>query len=85
MALVKCHFLEETIKLDGAIDYKAADNLQEAISQLIPVGIQVFFENVGGETLDAVLSNMCINGRIIASGSVSQYGNSEPYGIKNYR
>jgi NADPH-dependent curcumin reductase CurA len=78
----KCRFLKEIIKLDGTIDYKATENLQGAIFQLMPEGVQVFFDNVGGETLDAVLPNMCINGRIVASGSVSQYGKSEQYGIK---
>jgi NADPH-dependent curcumin reductase CurA len=80
----KCQFLEETIKLDGTIDYKAEPNLKQAIDDLIPDGVQVFFDNVGGEILDAVLPNMCINGRVVASGSVSQYGRDEQYGVKNF-
>lgn len=80
----KCQFLEEKIKLDGTIDYKAVTNLQYAIAELMPDGVQVFFDNVGGEILDAVLPNMAINGRIVASGSVSQYGKSEQYGVKNF-
>jgi NADPH-dependent curcumin reductase len=79
----KCQFLKDTLHLDDAIDYKAAENLEQTISQVIPEGVQVFFDNVGGEILDAVLPNMCINGRIVASGSVSQYGHAEQYGVKN--
>ncbi|CAA0102323.1 NADPH-dependent curcumin reductase [Zhongshania aliphaticivorans] len=79
----KCEFLTKVINLDGAIDYKASSDLQQTISELIPEGVDVFFDNVGGEILDAVLPNMVINGRIVASGSVSQYGKSNAYGIKN--
>ena len=58
--------------------------MQHAIAELMPDRVQVFFDNVGGEILDAVLPNMAINGRIVASGSVSQYGKSEQYGVKNF-
>lgn len=79
----KCQFLKNTLNLDGVVDYKAEQNLQLAIGELIPEGVDVFFDNVGGEILDAALPNMCINGRIVASGSVSQYGQAEQYGVKN--
>jgi NADPH-dependent curcumin reductase len=79
----KCQFLKEALQLDGVIDYKAAGNLEAAIREAIPEGVEVFFDNVGGETLEAALANMCIKGRIVASGSVSQYGRAEQYGIKN--
>lgn len=80
----KCQFLEDTIGLDGTIDYKAVSNVKQAITDLIPDGVQVFFDNVGGEILDAALPNMCTNGRVVASGSVSQYGRAEQYGVKNF-
>lgn len=79
----KCQLLVDRLKIDGAIDYKTSRNLQQDIKQAIPNGVAVFFDNVGGETLDAVLPNMCIGGCIVASGSVSQYGRAEQYGVKN--
>ena len=79
----KCQLLVETLGLDGAIDYKGCDDLQAAIAEVIPDGVEVFFDNVGGETLDAVLPNMALHGRIVASGSVSQYGKAAQYGVKN--
>eukprot|EP01061_Rhynchopus_euleeides_P001321 TRINITY_DN10937_c0_g2_i1.p1 TRINITY_DN10937_c0_g2~~TRINITY_DN10937_c0_g2_i1.p1 ORF type:complete len:124 (+),score=61.26 TRINITY_DN10937_c0_g2_i1:2-373(+) len=51
---------------------------------MIPQGIDVYFDNVGGPLLDAVLANIAINARIIACGAISQYNNTgEPYGLKN--
>ena len=79
----KCRYLQDTFQLAGTIDYKATNNLRQGIADAIPKGIEVFFDNVGGEILDASLPNMCINGRILASGSVSQYGKAEKYGVKN--
>lgn len=79
----KCRLLVDKLKLDGAINYKATSDLQAEIKRRIPDGVEIFFDNVGGETLDAVLANMCIKGRIIASGSVSQYGRDKQYGVKN--
>ena len=79
----KCQLLVDLLQLDGAIDYKASEDLESAIAEAVPGGIDVFFDNVGGETLDAVLPNMALHGRIVASGSVSQYGRTERYGIKN--
>ena len=83
----KCRFLKNTLKLDGTIDYQSCDDLSEAIKADVEDGIELFFDNVGGKILDAALANMCNKGRIIASGSISQYshmGNrKEQYGVKN--
>lgn len=83
----KCDWLKDTLKLDGAIDYKACDDLSAAIAETMPEGIDVFFDNVGGETLDAALQNMRNQGCIVASGSVSQYTHGgdrdKVYGVKN--
>lgn len=48
-----------------------------------PEGIDIYFENVGGETLDAVLPNMRLGGRIAACGMISQYNLERPEGVKN--
>ncbi|MBU2964644.1 NADP-dependent oxidoreductase [Amphritea sp. 2_MG-2023] len=83
----KCHLLETQFQLDGSIDYKATDNLSEAMAQQFPNGIDVFFDNVGGPMLDAALENMAIGGTIVASGSISQYqklgDKTQLYGVQN--
>ena len=52
-------------------------------NRYFPEGIDIYFENVGGKTLDAVLLNMRIHGRIAACGMISQYNLDEPEGVKN--
>jgi hypothetical protein len=79
----KCEFLTEQLGLDGAVDYRASRDLTADIREMIPDGVELFFDNVGGEILDAVLPTMTIGGCIVASGSVSQYGKHDSYGVKN--
>lgn len=83
----KCHMLEKRIKLDNTIDYKSSTNLSLAIAKAFPEGIDVFFDNVGGPMLDAALENMAIGGRVIVSGSISQYQKLEDkelvHGVQN--
>jgi len=81
----KCDYLLDELKLDGAIDYKNED-LREAIPRHFPQGIDLFFDNVGGEGLDAVLTNMATGCRIVVCGAMSQYDISDTsnlYGVKN--
>lgn len=69
---------------DVAIDYKAVDDLAAAIHAAAPDGIDVYFDNVGGETLDAVLPLMRLHGRIAVCGMVSQYNDADhPHGNRN--
>jgi NADPH-dependent curcumin reductase CurA len=83
----KCDLLINELKLDGCIDYKATVDLSGAMAEAFPAGIDVFFDNVGGPMLDAALENMAIGGRLVISGSVSQYqsfGDKDKlYGVKN--
>ncbi|MCO4756925.1 MAG: NADP-dependent oxidoreductase [Oceanospirillaceae bacterium] len=83
----KCHWLEANLGIDGSIDYKTTDNLSESMARAFPDGIDVFFDNVGGTMLDAALENMAIGGRIVVSGSISQYqklgDRSQLYGVQN--
>lgn len=69
----KCGYLLETLKLDGVIDYKN-EAIPAALKRECPKGIDVYFDNVGGDTLDAVMGRMNYQGRIVVCGSVSQYG-----------
>jgi NADPH-dependent curcumin reductase CurA len=69
---------------DVAIDYRAKADLAAAIRAAAPDGIDVYFDNVGGETLDALLPLMRMHGRIAVCGMVSQYNDSDnPPGVKN--
>lgn len=83
----KCEILRSQFNLDGAIDYRSKQDLSAAMKLQFPDGINVFFDNVGGEMLDAALENMAINGVVVISGSISQYQTLDQkekiYGLKN--
>lgn len=72
----KCQFLKSEIGCDEAIDYKAG-NLKEKIKQASPDGINIFFDNVGGEVLDAALDNIASGARVVICGAISQYNDME--------
>ena len=72
-----------SLGLDAAIDYKAATDLSAEIRQAAPNGVDVYFDNVGGPTLDAALENMAALGRIAICGRISQTAAAELYGVKN--
>jgi NADPH-dependent curcumin reductase CurA len=72
----KCRLLTETFGLDRAIDYKAVD-VDRALAEE-PRGVHVYFDNVGGPLLDAVLPNMAHYGRIAVCGLVAQYADTGP-------
>ncbi|CAC36904.1 NADP-dependent oxidoreductase, implicated in cellular detoxification [Schizosaccharomyces pombe] len=67
---------------DSVFNYKKESPFK-ALPRLCPKGIDIYFENVGGETMDAVLENMNLQGRIIFCGAISQYNNPNPYRVKN--
>lgn len=73
----KCRWLTEELGFDGAINYKKEDML-EALKRECPKGIDVYFENVGGEILEAVLSLINLKARISLCGLISQYNATEP-------
>lgn len=70
----KCQFLTDTLGLDGAIDYKN-EEVEDRIKALAPDGIDLFFDNVGGEILDIMLDNLAQGGRVVLCGAISQYQN----------
>ncbi len=69
----KCKFLTEELGIDQAINYREAGDLTAAVRKAFPEGIDVYFENVGGEHLVAALNNMRPNGRIPLCGMIDQY------------
>ena len=68
----KCRFLTDTLGLDAAVDYKAGD-VTERLRELAGDGIDLFFDNVGGDILDAALYNLAPGGRVVLCGAISQY------------
>jgi NADPH-dependent curcumin reductase CurA len=80
----KCRWLEEELGFDAAIDYKAGD-LRSQLKESAPDGVDVFFDNVGGEVLDQVLRRLARGARVVISGAVWQYNATEPpRGPANY-
>jgi NADPH-dependent curcumin reductase CurA len=69
----KCAFVQDTLGADAVIDYKAG-GIGKALSEACPDGIDVYFDNVGGEILDAVLKRLRLRARIVLCGGISQYG-----------
>jgi NADPH-dependent curcumin reductase len=68
----KCRWLTEDLGFDAAIDYKSQD-VRRALRESAPNGVDLFFDNVGGEILDAVLTRLARGARIVICGAVSQY------------
>jgi NADPH-dependent curcumin reductase len=80
----KCQWLTQELGFDAAINYKTAD-LESAIAQLCPDGIDVYFDNVGGSILDAVLMKINLYARIPLCGLISTYNATKPVpGPYNY-
>jgi NADPH-dependent curcumin reductase CurA len=81
----KCRYVTEELGFDACVDYKAG-NLAADLKAAAPKGIDVYFENVGGEILDTVLMQMNLFGRIPVCGLISAYNATElPSGPKNLR
>ncbi len=78
----KCDYLR-SIGFDAAIDYKHED-MKAALKQHCPKGVDVYFDNVGGEILDAVLTQLAMHARIVICGAISQYNEARVKGPSNY-
>ena len=72
----KCRWLLEEARLDAAIDYRDG-NLRSRLREECPDGVDVYFENVGGAALEAVLDNLALGARIALCGLISGYNDSE--------
>ena len=80
----KCAFVTGTLGADAAIDYKN-ENVSVALREHCPDGVDVYFDNVGGEILDAVLKRLRQKARIVLCGGISQYNaTGETRGPSNY-
>lgn len=79
----KCEWLTGELGFDGAIDYKA-EQVSTRLRELCPGGIDVFWDNVGGEVLEAALANLALHARVVLCGAISNYNAPEPTGPRNY-
>ena len=78
----KCRYLKKELGIEAAIDYRSED-LSAALERYCPRGIDVFFDNVGGATLDTALLHLRVGARIVICGAISEYSNASP--IEGYR
>ncbi|PWA64347.1 2-alkenal reductase [Artemisia annua] len=79
----KVDLLKNKFGFDEAFNYKEEQDLDAALKRYFPEGIDIYFENVGGKMLDAVLLNMRLNGRISVCGMISQYNLEQREGVRN--
>jgi NADPH-dependent curcumin reductase CurA len=80
----KCRYVTEELGFDACIDYKH-DDIGRGLTQHCPNGIDVYFDNVGGDILDLCLARLARRARIVICGAISQYNNTGPVaGPKNY-
>jgi NADPH-dependent curcumin reductase CurA len=79
----KCRKLIDEFGFDAAIDYKN-DDLRAALKEKCPDRVDVYFDNVGGEVLDAALGRLARGARVVICGAVSQYNESSMTGPSNY-
>ena len=74
----KCKKLKEQFGYDEAINYKTSKSIRKEIAGLCPEGVDVYFDNVGGEITEAVVANLDFHARIALCGQISQYNNTKP-------
>ena len=80
----KCKFLIDELGFDGAIDYKNEEVIA-GLKRECPKGVDVYFDNVGGDILDTVLQRLSVGARVVICGAISQYNNKEAVkGPSNY-
>jgi NADPH-dependent curcumin reductase CurA len=80
----KCRFIVDELGFDAAVDYKSED-VRAALREHCPDRVDVYFDNVGGDILDIVLTRLARHARIVICGSISQYNNEGPVrGPSNY-
>ncbi|MDQ1813378.1 NADP-dependent oxidoreductase [Massilia sp. CCM 9210] len=80
----KCDFVVNELGFDACIDYKNS-SVKDGLKEHCPGGVDVFFDNVGGEILDTVLTRINLRARIVICGAISQYNNTTPVkGPANY-
>jgi len=72
----KCDWLVQKARFDAAIDYKS-ENVEARLRELCPKGIDVYFDNVGGDILDVALAQLAMRGRVVLCGAIATYNDDE--------
>src|SRR3954471_19866418 len=80
----KCRYVKDELGFDACIDYKAG-RLRDDLKETCPKGVDVYFDNVGGEILDLALARMNLFGRVVVCGTISDYNAVDPYRVRNWR
>jgi NADPH-dependent curcumin reductase CurA len=80
----KCDYVVRELGFDACVDHKAG-RVAEDLAAACPKGADIYFDNVGGPILDAMLATMTPFSRIIVCGTISDHGAKEPYGYRNLR
>jgi NADPH-dependent curcumin reductase CurA len=80
----KVTWLKEELGFDAAFNYRKTPKLAETLATLCPSGIDIYFDNVGGEMLDAALANLAMRGRVVLCGAISQYNEAVTHGPRHY-
>jgi hypothetical protein len=80
----KCEYVRGELGFDACIDYKGG-NVFKALKEACPQGVDVYFDNVGGEILDTMLRLMNLSSRVVICGLIAEYNATEPYGYKMLR
>ncbi len=78
----KCSIVT-SLGADGTIDYKHED-VNERLKEVMPKGIDVYFDNVGGDILDTSLGHLNKGARVVLCGAISEYARATPFSLKNY-
>ncbi len=81
---VKCAYVVDELGFDACVDHRAGD-IHDDLHAACPDGVDVYFENVGGATLDALLTLMNVHSRIVLCGLIAEYNATEAYGYKRMR
>ena len=80
----KCDYVRRELGFDACLDYKS-EKISDSLKKACPGGVDVYFDNVGGPTLDTLLRYMNLSSRIVICGLISDYNATEPYGLRNIR
>jgi len=80
----KCDYVRDELGFDAVVDYKTG-NFDADLRAAVPKGVDVYFENVGGAMLDAMLGRMRLFSRIVVCGLIAEYNATEPYGYTRLR
>ena len=78
----KCAFLSD-LGCDAVVNYRT-ENLDDRLTTLCPDGLDIYFDNVGGDILSTCLEHLAFGARVVLCGSISEYLSGQPYGLTNY-